>query len=76
MTVPLDRENWGATPCSVCHARRAQLVIDKTPEAEHGTYFWGCWQCYWQHLLWRLGPIVNAGVMWDVIDQRRQLSET
>lgn len=75
MSTGLDRDSWGQTPCSMCHARRAHMVIDKTPDQEHGTYVWSCWQCYWLFETWRLGPIVNAGIMWDQVDYKRQFSE-
>jgi len=70
----LDREDFSFRLCEgVCSPRRrVQLVIDEQARnRKGGKYVALCWQCYWQCDYWRLGPIVNCGALWDVIDARR-----
>ena len=69
----LDRDGWSQVNCHYRCGRIAQLVIDFMPHRKSGgKYGRYCWQCYWRHEPWRLGPIVNCGPMWDGADQRRQ----
>ena len=67
----LDREDWSYQRCEYCARRRRQLTIDERPRDPQGKYLGACWQCYWRHELWRRGPIVNCGPMWDGADIRR-----
>jgi hypothetical protein len=71
----LDRDDWSYQRCDHCHARRAQLIIDRKPRSDTGWYVRLCWQCYWlpDRQWWKQGPIVNCGAMWDHIDDRRAL---
>lgn len=71
----LDRENWSWSRCPWCGNRRCQLTIDKTPRLTYGTYIIACWECYWSRELWRQGPIINCGPMWDGVDVRRDQSK-
>lgn len=76
MTTELDREAWSYQRCDTCHSRRAQLVIDSQPRNRHGgNYSRHCWQCYWTEPVWRRGPIINCGPMWDGLDVRREAAK-
>lgn len=71
-STALDREGFSYQLCDTCGKRRAQLVIDAQPHNQHGgKYSRHCWQCYWQAPIWRKGPIVNCGPLWDEMDHRR-----
>jgi hypothetical protein len=74
VTTELDREDWSFQKCETCGSRQAQLTIDSQPNNPHGgKYSVHCWPCYWQSPIWRKGPIVNCGAVWDLVDVRRQL---
>lgn len=72
---PLDREWWSNLRCDQCKKRKAQLTVDETPDDKRqGKYHHFCWQCYWFMHNWRLGPIVNCGPAWDMVDVRRSVN--
>lgn len=72
--TPLDREWYSQTRCERCEKRRVQLTIDSKPlDRRGGSYHRFCWQCYWFAETWKLGPIVNCGPAWDVVDVRREV---
>ena len=73
MMTPLDRPWFSYQRCSFCRERLCQLVIDRAPNSPAGSYLRLCWLCYWdkREKRWRLGPVVNAGVLWDGLDAAR-----